>query len=379
VAFMVAWWRGAASAPQWRWNSPLPWTALLFMLHLLGMLWSTNWDYGLFDLQIKLPLLLLPLIGLARPRDTSSLSALAVLAMVSGSIAAVVLGVVNVVVTVHPADAPPLGQVIFGPTFSFLMHSSYFALILLFGMAGMLLTRLYMDLPRWMLLCILPILCVGIVLCGSKIGWLLFPVVLLWILFARWYVRSIRWSIMVLGMVTFLGLGTLIAVSPFAYDRVREVASAVLEPGAHADAATSTEVRKLAWSSAIEVAGEHSPLGTGTGDVKDELIATYLEKDYTYLAELRINAHSQFLQMYAALGWPGLMLAIAMLLVPLIFLRSRAGPLLPLFLVLCLFNWAVESMLEVQAGVLFFAFFALLLSPLNERTSPRDPIQPPTH
>lgn len=41
---------------------------LLFLIHLVGMLWTSNWAYGLDDLRKKLPLLLVPLVVLtSRP------------------------------------------------------------------------------------------------------------------------------------------------------------------------------------------------------------------------------------------------------------------------------------------------------------------------
>src|SRR5690606_13109880 len=115
------------------------------------------------------------------------------------------------------------------------------------------------------------------------------------------------------------------------------------------------------WSTAVEVSRSHFPWGTGTGDVKDELIENYQANDYTFLVEHRINAHNQFLQMFAALGLIGSCLTILILLLPLLRKWKRIHPLFPMFLVLSAFNWAVESMLEVQAGVMFFSFFALLL------------------
>ena len=41
--------------------------ALLFLLHAAGMLWSQDLHYGLKDLRIKLPLIVLPLLIFAQP------------------------------------------------------------------------------------------------------------------------------------------------------------------------------------------------------------------------------------------------------------------------------------------------------------------------
>ena len=48
-------------------SRPFHLIALLFILHAVGMLWSQNWNYGLNDLRIKLPLIVLPLLIFAQP------------------------------------------------------------------------------------------------------------------------------------------------------------------------------------------------------------------------------------------------------------------------------------------------------------------------
>ncbi len=45
----------------------LHWMALLFSIHLIGLIWSQNIDYGFHDVKVKIPLLLIPLILSAKP------------------------------------------------------------------------------------------------------------------------------------------------------------------------------------------------------------------------------------------------------------------------------------------------------------------------
>ena len=76
--------------------------------------------------------------------------------------------------------------------------------------------------------------------------------------------------------------------------------------------------------------------------------------------EHKLNAHSQFLQTGIALGIPGLSALVAMLLVPLSLRRNRFILFISLTVIMTL-NFLVESMLEVQAGVIFYAYFSSLL------------------
>nr|MBP7516096.1 O-antigen ligase family protein [Flavobacteriales bacterium] len=153
-----------------------------------------------------------------------------------------------------------------------------------------------------------------------------------------------------------------------------EVRRAATEREHDAKAQTSSEVRWLTWDSAWRLFKERPLSGTGTGDIKDELVRDYIAHDFTTAAEHRLNAHDQFLQTAACLGIPGAMLILAMVVVPLLA-RGRRDALTTLFLLICAVNWVVESMLEVQAGAVFFAYFAsvVLWSGPMDRSSP-----PPT-
>lgn len=100
----------------------------------------------------------------------------------------------------------------------------------------------------------------------------------------------------------------------------------------------------------------------------------YSERGQDWVYEHRLNAHSQFLQSTACLGIAGGVVLVLMLLLPLIG-PWRRDPLVLLFLLVCALNWAVESMLEVQAGVVWTALMALLLF----RTAPdHAPAERPT-
>jgi len=115
-------------------------------------------------------------------------------------------------------------------------------------------------------------------------------------------------------------------------------------------------MRLQAWKSSLELAGREFPFGTGTGDVKDELVNTYRQNGYDAIAKLRLNAHNQFIQTTAALGVPGLILLTGVMVSALIFAFRNRNLLLMAFLVVIGLNAMVESILEVSAGVIFFSF-----------------------
>jgi hypothetical protein len=81
----------------------------------------------------------------------------------------------------------------------------------------------------------------------------------------------------------------------------------------------------------------------------------------TGAADKHLNAHSQFFQTTIATGWAGLAAFLLIVAGPVVWgLRNRYG-FAVLFGLLFLFNCLPESMLEVQAGTLYFGFFYSLL------------------
>lgn len=342
------------------WRSPFPYLMAFALLHVVGLAWTSNMGFGLFDLQIKLPLLVLPLLAgfcamhLRVGRDMlvfvfSLLCAAMVLLCTVAAVWRIAAG----------SDLSP-AQEVFSSYWSLLMHPSYFALYLSLAIAGWCLLPVHAWVPRSWSIGMLAVLNLGVVLCASKIGWLLLgplQVALVVVVRRNAFIRRV-----LLGMMAFAvgGVAVLVMASPFARDRVQEMFRAGSEQQHDPEATTSSAVRWLTWGTAWELFQGQPLLGTGTGDIKDELVAAYENKGYSGAAERRLNAHNQYLQSAACLGLPALAALLAMVLVPLVMGRPR-DPLFILFLLLVALNWLVESMLEVQAGAVFFAVFAVIL------------------
>lgn len=127
------------------------------------------------------------------------------------------------------------------------------------------------------------------------------------------------------------------------------------------DTLESSVARILIWKSAMEIIGEEPVLGVGTGDVRDELVKKYREKKIIPAINNEYNAHNQYLQTYLAAGIAGLLALIGCLTVAFTVALRSGNLLYFLFALLFSFHILVESMLERQAGVVFYAFFNTLL------------------
>jgi len=127
----------------------------------------------------------------------------------------------------------------------------------------------------------------------------------------------------------------------------------------HHEAHSSTELRLVTWSAAWELLLQN-PFGAGTGDTTNELVKIYQRKGENYAVQKALNAHNQFLQTAAELGWPALVVLCASLLLLFQQYFYNRDLLLLNFLLLCGMNFLFESFLEVQAGIVFFCFWILV-------------------
>lgn len=136
-----------------------------------------------------------------------------------------------------------------------------------------------------------------------------------------------------------------------------------LEPSeiSHAKKADGVVIRKLSWEIAWNQWLKSPLLGTGTGDYRKQTYHELEKRNLLTTFEGFKNTHNQFLQTAATLGTFGFFALLMWLFVPLLSLRRSKRWLYTLLILLVSANLLVESMLEVQSGVLFISFFHVFL------------------
>ena len=124
----------------------------------------------------------------------------------------------------------------------------------------------------------------------------------------------------------------------------------------------STISRIFIWEACTDIIQENILAGVGTGDTKDALLEKYLKEEMSGAYEKSLNAHNQFFQTQISIGIIGSLLLLSSIFIPLFHsFRTTGNNLLTLFIIIIIINFLVESMLETQAGVMFYAFFNSLL------------------
>jgi O-antigen ligase len=133
----------------------------------------------------------------------------------------------------------------------------------------------------------------------------------------------------------------------------------------------STTGRIEIWKETISILPQYWMIGTGTGDVKDILNTTYHENNFSYGYEKSLNTHNQYLQSFLTLGIIGLLLFVLAIAIPW-FMRNNYHPLLLMLLFIFALNCLTESMLEAQRGAIFFALMISIFGrkiELNSKSS----------
>ena len=119
-------------------------------------------------------------------------------------------------------------------------------------------------------------------------------------------------------------------------------------------------MRVLIWDCALKVMANNPVWGVGVGDDLDELTLCYKVYQYNQLLVQGNNfhAHNIFLQAVVRAGWLGLIVLLVSLLFTVWNSYRNKNWLYLLFVSIFLFCGLTESYFQVNAGVLFFAFFA---------------------
>lgn len=330
---------------------------LLFLLHVIGYFYSDNSAYAIKDIEQKIPFLVFPIIMFSLHRRIVINHHLIFRAFIGGNILASIIclwrafGAYNITHDLHA---------FFYTGFSGIMHPSYFALFITTAII-FLLSDEELSGGKWLWLKgVIFIFFLSIItLLSSKAGVISLAVALLSMIYIH-RKRSLKYRVLLFLSAVILVIVNFYAL-PDQLNRMKVMEHTLQSSQVKSDESESTGQRIYLWKAGLAVARENIWIGTGTGDVKDELAKEYLERDMKVASEKRFNAHSQFIQTFAALGLPGF------ICLSLIFgLIIAAGyynkhPLVILIAVIFVFNISIESMLETQGGIMYFSFFFPLL------------------
>ena len=123
----------------------------------------------------------------------------------------------------------------------------------------------------------------------------------------------------------------------------------------------STGGRMQAWNAALQLL-QSNPFGVGTGDITSSLLQIYEHDGSLYAKEKNMNPHSIWLQIGVRLGWLAL-LGMFLFFITFMWKALQVGGFeIAIWTLAVAMNGTVESLFELQQGVVAILFFGLLLS-----------------
>ena len=128
-----------------------------------------------------------------------------------------------------------------------------------------------------------------------------------------------------------------------------------MESGFSSNGHSVTQRLNFAYTGAL-IVKDNLWLGVGTGDVPDAFDAKYIELNSRLAPENRKRGHNQFLTLFIAFGFVGLLIWLISFIYPILKV-AKDRYVYGAFLVISLLSFLGDDTLETQAGVTLFAFF----------------------
>ena len=337
-----------------------------FLIHLIGLIYTSNKSSGWFDIEVKLSLLFFLLIfGLSGSLLKEKAKYL-LYAFAGGTFVAIVACFGIAFYNYYARGLNTFSYM----EFSVFHHPTYFAMYICFS-AAIILSCLYSDskktLVNYMIgIFLLILLATTVYMLSSKAGILAYFIVLILMsLPSLFNSRKRIFSSVVIAFAFFQ-----IWFSWTQNNRFQSVQESVVNAEQNVQTEESNAVRVLVWETTFDLIKANMVMGVGTGDIKDELLNQYQNRNMIGAYENKLNVHNQFLETWLGQGIPGITLLLLLFIIPVVNAFRKRNWFLLTFVCLVGFNFLFESMFNTQAGVVFFAFFYYLFAfvPLTKYT-----------
>jgi O-antigen ligase len=240
-----------------------------------------------------------------------------------------------------------------GDDFSFLMHPTYFGVLLALSIAIVVFTLIHEHKSMLIQRIAIPVFIVesmALVLLSTN-GALMSAIILAVLLI----ILTIRYRHYLDLKKYWLILVAMILLSGVAYNPQFQVLSG------RSSGSDENTMRLKARQITVSIIKEHPVLGVGNGDLYDILEQKYEEQGLVKMKGLRINPHNQYLHTWAETGIFGLLSVMWILGTMIWFGIKRRNFLMIVFVVLFGVSMYFESMMNRYWGIMTLAIFYTIL------------------
>lgn len=342
---------GNPSLQKWaRWSLWL--LVAFYLLQVVSLIYTANMKEAGTMLMHRLPLLIFPLCCLMC--DTAFLTRdrqrMLVWLLTGSLVVKFFIRLVYILCTSH--------KIVFSSTFD-PVHHSYMAMYLLFVLGFLYSEWFYHrnEMKKWMLWSlgiIAAVIMAYIVLVLSRAGIaglvLLVGMIIIHLIFRA---KEVRLGLIALALALTAGIGVFFLL-PESSRRLTKTFEEMSE-------GDTSDARYLIFGSSMKAIGQSLPFGVGIGDRSDVLAQIYEETGEEYAIKAQYNSHNIYLDAMVTMGIPGILLLLAVFVVPAVGAYKRRDFITLSLIFSIAFSGLFEAVLNRQMGVVFMGLFWFIL------------------
>jgi len=319
---------------------------IFYLLHLTALLYTQNISEGLFSLEIKISMLIFPLLFYTE-QFTEKQIQFFLKSFIVGTICCCLLCLLRVIFLYLTKGETNF----YYEVLAWFQHPAYLTMYITFCCVTLLLNNIFSK----------PFTYISIVfftfftlLLSSKAGIVIHFTILVFCIASLFLKR--KNYLKILG-ITFLGLLAFcigLFFIPEVHERFNGAFVSLKTNNLDKNSTESTTVRRMIWNEAAQIIKQNLLLGVSPGDANDALYESYKQNGLTGAYAKKLNAHSQYFQTGVGLGLMGLLSLLALFIVPLLENRKK---IVLFFVLITVLNFFTESMLQTMAGCIFLGYF----------------------
>jgi len=325
---------------------------IFYLMYVISLIWTTDFKSGLFDCEVKLSMLVFPLVFSFLNSSKEKIEK--TLLSISWSIFIVTAFLILRSVYSYFTQ----GLLLTYNDFSINTHPTYYSMYALFAMIYILFQ--FNNIWKWLIILILSS---GIILSSSKAGFFSLLFIISVYAFFRGKLIYVLLNIAILFSITYYLLyktNYLIFLS----DRIKTTQEVITQYLNNEPLIIETNsVRLYAWKAAVvTILNNNWLIGVGCGDVHQHLNEYFQKNNLQILAEKNINAHNTYLEICLSIGIIGLFLFLY-LIISIIkkSFKQKVYLIAYYFISIAIFYFTTEAVLETQGGTVFFGLISSLI------------------
>lgn len=340
----------------------------IFAIHILGLLYTTNFEYAIKDLKIKLPLLILPII-IASTKQLNWAELKYILYSLIVSVFASSLYSLSIYITIDNENVDTLrniSPIISHIRLSLIICVSFFAIVfIIFKSDKKILSAFNVIL---ILVAIWFFVFIGIL--GARAGYLALLACTA-VIFLYQIVAAKKWNYIIVLLIATIILPLLMyKFVPSVSHRINEARNEVnhYKAGGNPSGHSITQ-RFEYWKIAKHIIKNNPIIGVGTGDIDDEFKLYYATHDTPIKKEFQFRSHNQYFTILSTFGIVGFVLFMAAFILPYFKGIEKYSFLPTVFIIITMLSMLTEDTLETQAGATFVSYFfsVFLLSAFKKK------------